>query len=192
MKEVEVLVQVVEEDSQKVFDKILNVASFVSETKVLDQYYYDPLRKNLQPDENMAIYECFRIREKNNKVLLTYKIDRFDENGKWLYSDENETKVEDKEEIASIIKCLGLKPLVTVDMVKRYYETDVYTIAVEYVDKLGIFLEVESKKQFEDEQEIKNERNQIQTFIENLGFETTADLGIGKPELLLIKIGIIE
>lgn len=188
MKEVEILVMIQSEDFQGIRNKILKKAKFISQSKVLDTYYFDPLRNNLQPDENLALYECFRLREKDDKAYLTYKIDKFDKNGKWLYSDENESAVKKVEEISKIINNLGLKELVVVDMVKEYYENDEFTIAIEYVKNLGAFLEVESKKKFESEEDIKLEKSKIEEFIVAFGFAVSGDVGIGKPEMLLKKL----
>lgn len=188
MKEVEILVMIQSEDFQGIRKKILNVAKFVSKNTVLDTYFYDPLRNNLKPDKNLALYECFRLRKKDEKAYLTYKIDRFDENGKWLYSDENESLVQKSDEIRKIINNLGLKELVIVDMIKEYYENEDYIIAIEYVKNLGAFLEIESKKKFELSEEIKLEKSKIEKFIATFGFDVSGDVGIGKPEMLLKKL----
>lgn len=42
----------------------------------------------------MQIDKRLRLRMKNEIRTLTYKVDKFDENGKWLYSDEYETEIE--------------------------------------------------------------------------------------------------
>lgn len=188
MKEVEILVMIQSEDFRGIRERILQKAKFVSKNVILDTYYFDPLRKNLKPDENLALYECFRLRKKDEKAFLTYKIDRFDENGKWLYSDENESAVQNADEIGKIIANLGLEELVVVDMVKEYYENEDYTIAIEYVENLGAFLEVESKKKFEKDEEIRLEKAKIEGYISTFGFDVSEDVGIGKPEMLLKKL----
>lgn len=188
MKEVEVLVMIQSENFQDIRNKILNVARYVSKNTVFDTYYFDPLRNNLKPDDNLSLYECFRLRKKDDKTYLTYKIDRFDESGKWLYSDENESLVSKPNEISKIISNLGLKELVVVDMIKEYYENEDYTIAIEYVKNLGAFLEIESKKKFESLEEIKEEKQKIKSFIAAFGFDVSCDVGIGKPEMLLKKL----
>lgn len=189
MKEIEVLVMIKSYDMETVLNKIQSMAKYISQQHVLDVYYYDPLRTNLQPDKNLAIYECFRLRQKEAKNYVTYKVDKFDSSGKWLYSDESETEVVSYDNMTKIIAALGLKKLVVVDMVKYYFETREYTIAFELVENLGAFLEVESKNTNIKDNEIEAERKKIQEFINSLGVETTPDLGIGKPELLLKKLG---
>lgn len=189
MKEIEVLVMINENDSISVLKKIESKTKYVAQKKVEDTYFYDPKRKNLQPDDMLSIYECFRLRKKGDKNYLTYKIDNFDENNKWLYSDEHETEIESYDEAKNIILKLGLRELVLVDMTKYYFETEDYTIALELVKNLGAFLEVESKKFDMKKNEVINERKRIEEFIKSLDVTTTPDLGIGKPELLIRKNG---
>ena len=91
MKEIEILVDVYD-DIEKIKD-IFKKFEYVGLNEVIDEYFYDPLRENLKPDKNGSLNHCLRLRQKNAKYLITYKDDIF-ENGKWLYSDEYETKIE--------------------------------------------------------------------------------------------------
>lgn len=192
MKEVEILVRLEETDMNKAKTKLEKLAHFKKEKKVVDTYYFDPLRNNLKPDNNFAIYECFRLRNSDGKTYVTYKVDNFDDNGKWLYSDESETLVESMDEMKNIITNLGLQELVVVDMTKYYYETEEYTIALECVKNLGAFLEVENKKGDIPDEHILQEKAKIEQFIASLGVATSPDLGIGKPELLLKKMNGVK
>lgn len=192
MKEVEILVRLEETDMNMAKTKLETLAHFKKEKKVVDTYYFDPLRNNLKPDKDFAIYECFRLRYSDGNTYVTYKVDNFDDNGKWLYSDESETLVESKDEMKNIITNLGLQELVVVDMTKYYYETEEYTIALECVKNLGAFLEVENKKGDIPDEHILQEKAKIEQFIASLGVATSPDLGIGKPELLLKKMNGVK
>ena len=70
---------------------ILDKFEYLGNNETIDTYYYDPLRVNLKPNSNNQINECLRLRTKDNVNSITYKVDKFDEDGKWLYSDEYET-----------------------------------------------------------------------------------------------------
>ena len=91
MKEIEVLVEV--------YDDILSIKNkfekfdYKGLKNTIDEYYYDPKRDTLKPDKDNQLSHCLRVRSKNNEYSITYKDDVFD-NGKWLYSNEYETKVE--------------------------------------------------------------------------------------------------
>jgi adenylate cyclase, class 2 len=189
MKEIEVLVRVEEENTNKVLEKLKLVSEFKNKSNVYDIYFYDPLKKNLSPNEKMELKEAFRLRRKKDKNYMTYKVDKFDDNGKWLYSEENETEIESFDEAKLIIKRLGLEKLVIVDMEKYFFENNNYKIAVEFVKDLGCFLEVESKNL--DVADINKERKKIIDFIDNLDFKLSEDVGIGKPELLIKKNGVV-
>ncbi len=180
MTEVEVLVRVFD-DKETVLNK-LSKYKFIGESSVLDIYYYDELRSNLKPIDN-KIYECFRTREKNNKNYLTYKVDKYSSDGKWLYSEENETIIEDAIVMKKIIANLGLKELIRVKTVKLIFLYGNYEIVLEEEETLGLFLEVEYKGEIlTDELKIKKE---IQEFIDSLSIKVSEELNSGKPELLL-------
>ena len=140
MKEIEILVEVYE--NIEVVEKALNAFKRIGLKHTIDEYYYDPQRDNLKPDENNQLSHCLRLRSKNNDYYITYKDDVFD-NGKWLYSNEYEIKVESIEMLKEIFKRLGLKKFIEIDNEKEIYKTDKYEIAVENVKGLGIFMEVE-------------------------------------------------
>lgn len=187
MQEIEVLVRVEEDIPDRILKRLKDVSEFIEKSKVYDIYYYDPLRQNLSPNEKMELKEAFRLRKKGDKNFITYKVDKFDDKGKWLFSDENETLIESFDEVSEIIKKLGLKQLIIVDMEKYFFENSEYKIALEYVKDLGSFLEVESKKI--DVVDVANERNLIMDFINGLEVDLSDDVGIGKPELLIKKNG---
>ena len=105
MKEIEILVEVYDEPS-KIIEKLDNF-EFKGVKETIDVYYYDPKRDNLKPNKDMQIDECLRIRTKNNEHYITYKVDKFDEDGKWLYSDEYETKFDDLFILNNIINKIG-------------------------------------------------------------------------------------
>ncbi len=190
MKEIEVLVRVTSGNQKDIIEQLDKKCNFIQKSEVVDTYYYDPLRKKLQPNDKMELFECLRLRKKGHKNYITYKIDNFDDNNHWLYSDENETEVTNLSEMKSIFKNMGLKKLVEVFMTKYFYENDDYIIAFEIVDGLGCFLEVESKKT--NCEDVVSERETIMNFILSLNINVTGDVGIGKPEMLLKETGILE
>ena len=83
MKEIEILVELHSDINQA--KKIMSKFKNNGVKRTIDTYYYDPMRKNLKPNDKLQIDECFRLREQNNKTYLTYKIDKFDDNNIWLY-----------------------------------------------------------------------------------------------------------
>lgn len=186
MKEIEILVEVYSTVDEVV--DVLDKFEYLGNKETIDTYYYDPIRNNLKPDSENQINECLRVRTKDNVNSVTYKIDRFDENGKWLYSDEYETIVADIFMITKIFNQLGLRELLTIHNSKRTYKYNEYEIVFETVKDLGCFMEVEYCTN--DNIDIKIKKQEIQKFIDSLGLNVSEELNIGKPEMMIKKFNI--
>ena len=187
MKEIEILVELYSDIQEA--KQTLNQFKSTGIKNVIDTYYYDPLRNNLKPNKKLQIDECFRLREQNDKTYITYKIDKFDDNNVWLYSDEYETEVKNKQQIINIINALGLKKLLVINNKKTSYTTNKYEIVIEEVDKLGNFMEVELCTN--ENVNVKEIKREIQAFINSLGLDVSEELHMGKPEMMLKK-GLFE
>ena len=187
MKEIEILVELYSDIQEA--KQTLNQFKSTGIKNVIDTYYYDPLRNNLKPNNKLQIDECFRLREQNDKTYITYKIDKFDDNNIWLYSDEYETEVKNKQQIINIINALGLKKLLVINNKKTSYTTNKYEIVIEEVDKLGNFMEVELCTN--ENVNVKEIKREIQAFINSLGLDVSEELHMGKPEMMLKK-GLFE
>ena len=186
MKEIEILVEVYNE-KQEVLKK-LNKFNYIGTKETLDIYYYDPKRSNLKPDVNNQINECLRLRTSNNKYSITYKVDKFDDNGKWLYSDEYETNVEDINMLMCILDNMGFKELLRIHNIKEEYMFDEYNIVFEDVKDLGYFLEVEYCTN--EEIDVKSKKIEIDKFIKTLNLNVSEELNMGKPEMIIRKNNI--
>jgi adenylate cyclase class 2 len=184
MKEVEILVEVL--DDKETALRVLEKFDFKGSKEVLDIYYYDPLRENLQLNEGCYPQEWFRLRKKDNKYLIAYKKDVFQESC-WLYSEEDETEIGNFEVAKEIIKNLGFKELIRIDNIKHTFENNLYEIVLEEVKGLGLFLEVE-RLNVADDEEIKGIRKEIQKFLDSLGINLSNEVNAGKPELMIKKL----
>ncbi|MDD5547536.1 MAG: class IV adenylate cyclase [Candidatus Pacebacteria bacterium] len=183
-KEIEVLVPVL--DSKKSALQALKKFFFVGVEKVVDTYFYDPVRNNLKPDHLNRLNECFRARRKGDKALITYKVDHFVANtDTWLYSDEYEYEASDYKMALETIKHLGLKQLIVVDSEKHVFKTDKYEIVFEDVKDLGLFLEVQSNYIAGSDSAIFGIKEEIRSFIKGLGINTGKELNMGKAELMI-------
>ena len=185
MKEIEILVEVYSPIEEVI--KVLDKFTYEGVKETIDVYYYDPERSNLKPNSNGEIDEVCRVRTKDNKNYITYKVDNFD-NGKWLYSDEYETEVGNIYMITEILKKLGLKELLTIHNSKRTYVTDKYEIVLETVKNLGYFLEVEYCTN--EDVSVSSVKEEIQKFIDGLGIKVSGELNMGKPEMMIKKFKI--
>ena len=186
MKELEILVEVYSPIDEVV--KKLSEFEYLGNKETIDTYYYDPLRKNLKPNSKNQIDECLRLRTKDNVNSITYKVDQFDENEKWLYSDEYETNVDDIFIINKIFDKLGLHKLLTIHNSKKIYKYGDYEIVFETVKDLGYFIEVEYCTN--EDIDIKEKKKEIQDFINSLGLNVSKELNMGKPEMMINKFNI--
>ena len=185
MKEIETLVEL-NDDINKVLETF-NKFEYIDTQLVIDDYYYDPKRNNLKPNNNNQINECLRLRQKGNKNYITYKDDVFEGNV-WLYSNEYETEIKSIEILKEILNKLGLKKLLTIKNTKKTYKYNDYEIVLEDVEDLGYFMEVEYCTN--EDVDVKEIKKQIQEFINSLNIKTSKELSIGKPELMLNKKNI--
>ena len=101
-------------DKKKDAIKKLNDLKFLGNKKTLNIYLFDPKRDELKPDKNGQLKNCLRIRNKNGKASLAYKVDHFDKKDIWLYSDEYETEVFDFKKTLEIFKKLGYEELIKI------------------------------------------------------------------------------
>lgn len=186
MIETEVLVEV--KESFKKAKTSLQEFNYYGLKKTIDTYYYDPLRSDLKPYSNGKLYSSFRVRQKGDDIFVTYKNDHYIEDI-WQYSDEYEIKVDDLTSIKLILDNLGFKKLLVIDSEKHFYQFNEYEIVLENVKDLGVFLEVELKKEISSEQ-VHVYKEKILHFIKNLDICTSNELNSGKPELYLQKNNI--
>ncbi len=185
MKEIEVLVEV--------YDDILSIKNkfkkfdYKGLKNTIDEYYYDPKRDTLKPDKDNQLSHCLRVRSKNHEYSITYKDDVFD-NGKWLYSNEYETKVESVAMIKEIFNKLGLVKFIEINNKKETYTYNNYEIVIEDVKDLGIFMEVEYCTN--EDVDVKLIKKEIQNFIDSLELNVSEELNMGKPEMYMKKHNI--
>lgn len=183
MIELEILVEVF--DEYEYVDSILSKFENTKNEHIIDQYFYDPLRKNLKPNGLGKTFECLRVRENGSSAKLTYKRDVY-KNEVWQYSNENEINIENANSLKEILFNLGFNELLTIDNNRKYYSFENYEIVLEKVKKLGVFMEIEYKSDI-TEIEIENKRQEIQAFINDLNIKVSDELNAGKPELYIIK-----
>ena len=182
-KEVEILMEV--KDSQEKVLQALSGFESLGIKKTLDIYFYDPLRKELQPTSDGKLGASFRIREKNDKCSLAYKVDHFI-GELWSHSDEYEIEIMSFDTGIEIITKLGLTELIRIDNEKHTYKNDQYEIVFEDVKDLGLFIEIEKLDQVDDDQVLKT-KEEMRQFLTSLGISLGEEQNAGKPELMLRK-----
>ena len=97
--------------------------------------------------------------------LMTLKV----EGQTKLASDEYEFAVDDGNAARQMLTALGWQEVVTVDKVRLESKTEDYTICIDEVAKLGLFIELEVL--IEDSTDVKNIQQQMCNFLKNLDID---------------------
>lgn len=184
MKEIEILVRV-EEAKDAALEKLQSF-HFEGIVTIHDTYFVDPLRDDLKQEKDGRLTAVFRVREKGEQTFLTYKKDQFDDDEKWLFAEEHETTIGNKHELETILTHLGFVEHIMINNERHVFTVDDYEIVLEDVKDLGLFLEVELRKEVPDGEE-HAAREELQTFIDSLDIAVSEELNEGKPAMMLKK-----
>lgn len=182
MKEIEITCRLNSELNDA--KKVLEAYGKIETRKIVDIYFYDPTRIDFKG----TIGECLRLRQVNGEHTLSFKVDKFNENGKWSHADVFESNVE------SVLDCLqrfndnGFKELLTIENTKTLYEHEKYQVFLEEVVELGNFIELDLDT--EEEVNVEEIKADMYEFVKTLNLDITNPLTIGKPELMIKKLGI--
>lgn len=102
---------------------------------------------------------------KLQRSLMTLKV----EGQTKLVSDEYEFAVDDGNVARQMLTALGWQEVVTVDKVRLESKTENYTICIDEVAGLGLFIELEVLT--EDSADVKNIQQQMRNFLKNLDID---------------------
>lgn len=90
--------------------------------------------------------------------------------------------------LREIFNKLGLVKFIEIDNEKETYIYKDYEIVIENVKDLGLFMEVEYCTN--ENIDVKQTKNQIQNFIDELNLKVSKELNMGKPEMYMRKHNI--
>ena len=99
------------------------------------------------------------------RSLMTLKVEEQTK----LASDEYEFAVDDGNAARQMLTALGWQEIVTVDKVRIESKTEDYTICIDKVAGLGLFIELEVLT--EDSADVKNIQQQMCNFLKNLNID---------------------
>ena len=102
---------------------------------------------------------------KLQRSLMTLKV----EGQTKLVSDEYEFAVDDGNAARQMLTALGWQEVVTVDKVRLESKTEDYTVCIDEVVGLGLFIELEVLT--EDSVDVKNIQQQMYNFLKNLNID---------------------
>ncbi len=135
----------------EVKEKLRNLdAKRIGQKTQKDIYYQAPHRDFIETDE------ALRIRQENGEIYLTYKGPKIDDETKTRREIEIELKSLDK--MDSILESLGFKKSMGVEKQRQLYSIEEYKIALDNVEGLGEFIEIETMTDTKDGYEEKKEK----------------------------------
>ncbi|WP_292485883.1 class IV adenylate cyclase [Methanohalobium sp.] len=149
-------------------------ARFIETEHHFDSYYNAPHRDFSSSDE------ALRIRSRDNKAFLTYKGKKMDSISKTR--EEFETPV-DSENMRNILLSLGFREYGIVEKEREVYKLDDFVIALDSVEQLGEFIEVELES--ESGSDIEHNSNRIFEFLNKLGIEENDSIRKSYLELVM-------
>lgn len=141
MKDIEIEIQTRVENVKPLLELLEKEGKFVFEDHQKDEYY-TPAHRDFFATK--PIDEWLRVRE-SGKNSITYKNWHHGPDGKSNHCDEFETVVADAEQIRKIFDVLDIKPIITVDKLRRSWNHHDYEVSIDEIKGLGSFVEVEFK-----------------------------------------------
>lgn len=169
-------------NAEKLANQLNSMAKFEGESVQKDTYYIPSHRNFLDAD---FIREWLRVRETDETSSFTYKNWH---KKKGVSCDEYETEVADAKMLKRILNQLDFKEIIVVNKKRRIWIYKDTEIAVDIVDELGDFIEVEAKKDFDSIEDAEK-------YLHKVLKELDADLGDqdfkGYPHRMLEKKGLL-
>ncbi|NLV26258.1 MAG: class IV adenylate cyclase [Methanomicrobiales archaeon] len=135
MLEIEIKVKV--DNIDEIRTNIKTIGGHHSETVTEEDIYYNA------PHRDFGITdEALRVRSAGGKITLTYKGPKNTLMGSKIREEHN-VHLEDAKTFDTIITSLGFKQVAQVTKLREYYTFEDFSIAVDNVEKLGQFVEIE-------------------------------------------------
>lgn len=181
-KEVEVKLEIDVDEYQRLKDVLGKEARFVSE-EVQRDTYLSPKNNNYFDEE--FPYKWLSMRSRGGKNILNFKHYYPEGAERHTYCDEYETDVAEPDRMMDILGALDIEKVV--EVVKRrlkYIYKEDFEVALDEVDGLGHFIEIEALK---DLGGIEETRRRVVAVIESLGIRDYRQDLRGYPFLVLEK-----
>ena len=143
--ETEIKIKLSKDEFEIIENIMKNKAEFLKNSNQHDTYY-QPLYRKFLKENKETINEWLRIGIRGNKKILNYK-NWYDN----MYCDEYEVEIDNDNNLDKIFGILGLEKIAVVNKIRNtYLYLNKYEVALDYVDNLGYFIEIEVKKYDDD------------------------------------------
>lgn len=183
-REIEIKVRV--GNSEPLSELLEREGEFRYESRQMDEYFVPASRDFLA---ERPIREWLRIRIENGKASINYKDWQYGPDGTSDHCEEHESGISDAEALRSILTALEIRPVVKVDKVRRAYVFRDYEIALDTVEGLGGFVELEYVGADAETVDPKAVTEEMLAFLDGIGVGSVSRDFAGYPFLLLEAAG---
>jgi adenylate cyclase, class 2 len=182
---IEVEIKIKVDSLENIRKEVSKLGELVKSIKQIDEYYI-PCHRDFF-DQKPHPTEWLRIRTNPDKVVFEYdKSINKKADGDQDYAEEYETEILNPDEFRKILNFLDFKKIIAVDKKREYWMCNDIEVALDEINGLGFFVEVEAKGDFESLVEAKIA---CINFLKKIGIEDVENKQIkkGYPVLLLEK-----
>ncbi|NTW45718.1 MAG: class IV adenylate cyclase [Candidatus Moranbacteria bacterium] len=186
-REIEIKVRV--ENAAPLTELLEREGEFWYESRQMDEYFVPVFRDFLA---ERPIREWLRIRTEDGKASINYKDWQYGPDGTSDHCEEHESGISDADALRNILTALDIRPVVTVDKVRRAYAYRDYEVALDTVEGLGAFVEIEYKGADAESVDTKSVADGMLAFLDEIGVGTVSRDISGYPFLLLEAQGLLR
>jgi len=172
-------------NSEETINKLNSLAKPEKNGILQKDTYYNPPHKNFL--DKKPISEWLRLRESKKGNSINYKRWHND-SGNTTSCDEHETLIDNLKEYREILTSLGFKEVIVVEKLRSTWSYKNTEIAIDMINDLGKFIEIEAKGEFKDKKEAEKH---LYSVLNELNIEVGSQDFEGYPLLLLKKKGLI-
>ena len=158
------------------------------ESRQIDIYYNSPHRNFFK--RAPSVDEWLRLRDSDGKYSINFK-SFFPKGAKHsTHCDEFESKVENLENLKSILAALDFKPVITVDKKRVAFSYKNTEIAIDEVAMLGTFIEIEYD--CEDNCTIESAREYLYNMLREIEADVGPEYDFGYAFDLMERQGLVK
>lgn len=190
MAQTEITVQVFE-DFESIKNKLEKCSFLPAETFVLDDEYYSKysLAKIVSLDYAALIKNSILLRQitdAKTQTQLIYKNKTIDQNGVVVAEEKHKTTIENKSAAQNILSKVGLVCYSKLLQKCHVFKSPNYSLVVQMVDNLGIFIELEESKQM-SALSVGEKIAQLTRLAQSFNLKLGTDYSCKKPYMMLHK-----
>ncbi len=141
-KEIEVKFIINEKIKQNIIEDLYLKKDSITKVRQIDTYY---ISKFKEFEINGETVECVRIRETENKSVLTYK--KIHREANPIFCDEYEVEILSKQSMENILIALDFEIQMVIDKTRESFNINNFEFDFDTVKNLGILLEIELKNE---------------------------------------------